>query len=178
MEVFMSLYFVATEPSQELSEKIREVQKDFAENYEAIKALKNFPHITLIPPFHFDEQKEAEIVGHFKKVNLDQPKFELKLNGFDSFQNPRNPVIFIKPENCEPLKKLYNELKSGMPYHFLDHFNPHLTVAYRDLTFENFEKARKVYSDKEFTGNFEINRIGLYKHFDRKWNLIAERKLN
>lgn len=174
----MGLYFAAVEPQPELSEKIRKEQNYFADKYHAQKASLNFPHLTIIPPFHYDEQNEAEVVGHFKKLVLTQKKFTVQLDGFGAFSNPKNPVIYIKPEYSDELVKVYSEVKAGMPYPFLDHFNPHVTVAYRDLDFENFEKAWKEFAAKTFSEKFQINSIKLYKHFDKIWNRISERILD
>lgn len=56
-------------------------------------------------------------------------------------------------------------------------FHPHMTVGYRDLTFENFQKAWKVYKEKEFKTKFLVNEISLLRH-DGKWTPIAKRALH
>lgn len=173
----MSLYFVAIEPQPELSAEIRLIQKDFAERFNSKKALRNFPHITIIPPFKFDEDNESEVTGKFLKIDLATSKFAIQLKGFSTFQNPRNPVIFIKPEVSAELQELHNTMTKAMPFNYIENFNPHITVAYRDLTSENFEKACPEYNGKNFERIFEADEVRLYKHFDQKWNLLATRKL-
>lgn len=69
-----------------LSEKIRFIQKDFADRFGSSKALKNFPHITIISPFKFDEINESEVIGNFQKEKISTEPFEIEL---------KNSIIFI-----------------------------------------------------------------------------------
>ncbi|WP_297984733.1 2'-5' RNA ligase family protein [uncultured Chryseobacterium sp.] len=172
----MALYFVAIVPDSAVESEVRSFQKDFKRRFSAEKALKNFPHITIITPFHFNETNESEVVGNFLKMNLSEKPFEVVLDGFDCFANPHHPVIFIKPIS-ENLPKLYKEVQKQMPFIYLENFNPHLTVAYRDLTQQNFDDAWTEYAEKEFKAKFNVDKISLYKHFDAKWNEIASKKL-
>ncbi|TXF75817.1 2'-5' RNA ligase family protein [Chryseobacterium sp.] len=174
----MSLYFVAIAPDSELSDKIRTISRDFLERFESSKAYKNFPHITVIPPFQYDGDKESEVVGKFLKMNLNASPFHIKLCGFSCFPNKNHPVIFIKPENSAELKEVYRQINPAMPFNYISNFNPHLTVAYRDLSTANFEKAWKEYETKPFDESFLVEKIGLYKHFNGKWNLISEKELH
>ncbi|RZJ47805.1 MAG: RNA 2',3'-cyclic phosphodiesterase, partial [Chryseobacterium sp.] len=54
-------------------------------------------------------------------------------------------------------------------------FHPHVTVGYRDLTWENYLKAWEVYCEKEFKTKFIVDKIMLLRH-DGKWIPIAEKK--
>ena len=105
----MSLYFAAAVPPQELRQKIGIYSKDFAERFYSLGSYKNFPHITLIKPFSFDENKEDELVDKFSEMDLKTTSFIVDLNDFGCFPNKNNPVIFITPENKEELQKLYDE---------------------------------------------------------------------
>ena len=175
----MSLYFVAITPHAELRNEIKLIQKDFATRFNSFKSYRNFPHITLIPPFRHDEENESEVTGCFLKADVEMPSFYIQLNGFGSFPNKKHPVVFIKPENSEPLFSIFTEMDKKMSrFGYVSHFNPHLTVAYRDLTFENYEKAWIEYQRLSFQKEFQVNHIMLYKHYNGKWNEIARRKLN
>ncbi|MBW8358666.1 MAG: 2'-5' RNA ligase family protein [Weeksellaceae bacterium] len=172
----MSLYFVAIQPPHELSSKLRLISKDFAERFGSSKAYRNFPHITIIPPFQFDDTNESIVVGRFMKIQPTVKPFNLRLSKFNCFPNKKHPVIFVEPENNEDLKKLYAEVNSAIcAFNYAEHFNPHLTVAYRDLSYENFEKAWEEYSGKTMDESFEVSRVVLFKHYGGKWNEIAHR---
>lgn len=173
----MPLYFIAIAPDELLSEKIRVIQKDFSDRFNAHKSLNNFPHITLARPFECGEHEENQLMETFENIRLTAGKFILKLNGFGSFPNPKSPVIFIQPEPSPQLERLYSEINTGMHFTKTGKFHPHLTVAYRDLSFEHYGKAWQEYRDRPFSAEFEVQSVGLYKHSGRKWNAISEKKL-
>lgn len=174
----MSLYFVAVEPQTELITKIREIQEDFALRFFSKKAANNFPHITLIPPFSHDEENEGEVIGHFQKTEINSDPFYVGLQRFGSFSHSKNPVIYIKPQLSSELLQLHESFEKSMQrFSFVRNFNPHITVAYRDLTVENFQKAWTEYQHKDFCGEFLISTVGLYKHSARKWQLLSSRAI-
>ncbi|UFK98909.1 2'-5' RNA ligase family protein [Kaistella faecalis] len=173
----MSLYFAAAVPPQELRQKARNLSRDFANRFDSVKSFKNFPHITLIKPFSFEESKEDVLVGNFSEMNLKTTPFNVNLKDFGCFPNKNNPVIFIKPENKEELQKLFDEIQPKMNFHSYAKLNPHLTVAYRDLTFENFQKAWEEYQSKTFEDSFLVDKICLFKHYNGKWNLLKIKNL-
>jgi 2'-5' RNA ligase len=169
------LYFIAIYPPQHIIDEIKEFKLDFAVKYESSKALKNEAHITLFPPFSREVNLEADIHKAFQKIDTHLSPFEIVLNGFGSFANPKNPLIYVKPESNEQLKMLYQKVKAI--FNFRDYsFNPHMTVGYRDLSWENYLKAWEVYQDKEYKTKFLVDKIILLRH-DHQWIPIAEKKL-
>lgn len=169
------LYFIAVYPPQPIIEEIKNFKLDFALHYASSKALKNKAHITLFPPFYREIHLENDIHEAFQRIDTHIPPFEIELNGFESFANPKNPVIYVKPQNNEQLRMLYQKVKAI--FNFVDYsFNPHMTVAYRDLTWENYLKAWEVYNEKAYKTNFLVDKIILLRH-DQHWVPIAEKKL-
>lgn len=86
----MSLYFVAITPEEKLSEEIRLIQQDFAIRLNSLKAYQSFPHITIVPPFSFNESKEAEIISKFENLAIKTSPFTLRLCGFGASSNKKN----------------------------------------------------------------------------------------
>ncbi|PKF74706.1 2'-5' RNA ligase family protein [Chryseobacterium sp. PMSZPI] len=169
------LYFIAIYPPQEIIEEVKVFKKDLAIGYGNSKALKNDAHITLFPPFSREVELESDIFTAFQKIDIQMPPFEIELNGFGSFANPKNPVIFVHPENNLDLKELHNRVKQQ--FNFIRYsFTPHMTVGYRDLTWENFLKAWKKYETLEYKTKFIVDKILLLRH-DGKWIPIAEKIL-
>lgn len=173
----MSLYFIAVAPHRKLREIIRQISKDFKDRFQSVKSYNNFPHVTIIPPFTLDEAKEEILIEKFLNIKIETQPFHQKLNGFGAFPNAKNPVIFIRPENTAEISELYREVSTQMKIHPEKHYSPHLTVAYRDLTPENFRMAWEEYSDKEFLAEFLVDKICLFKHFNGKWNLLNMKNL-
>ena len=168
----MSLYFIAVVPHKELRHKARVISKDFAERFDSVKSFENFPHITVIKPFHFDENQEKILVESFSSMNLKSTPFQVILKNFGCFPNKEKPVIYIKPESSTELQELYDEVQLTMKFHSFSRIHPHLTVAYKDLSPENFQKAWQEYQTKTFEDSFFVDKIGLFKHENRKWNLL------
>lgn len=170
------MYFIAIYPPQHIIEEINVFKKDLFINYGNSKALKNEAHITLFPPFDREAELEDDIQVAFQKINTDLPPFEITLNGFGSFPNPKNPVLFVQPEESENLKQLYYKVKERFSFKNYS-FNPHVTVGYRDLTYENFLKAWMNYKEKPYKTKFLVDKIILLRH-DGKWVPIAEKTLS
>jgi 2'-5' RNA ligase len=169
------LYFIAVYPPQPIIDEIKKFKLDLALNYANSKALKNEAHITLLPPFSREIHLENDIHEAFQRIDTTIPPFEIELNGFGSFANPKNPVIYVKPENSEQLKILYQKVKAT--FNIMNYsFNPHLTIGYRDLSWENYLKAWEDYKEKEYKTKFVVDKILLLRH-DQHWFPIAEKKL-
>ncbi len=166
------LFFIAVAPDENLTAEVRKVNQDFAERFDSEKALKSFPHITLAPPFSVKEEDEAALKKHFENIEISVSPFEQRLRDYGCFER-KNPTIFIRPENTEELQQLHKEVAVKMDKEINENFHPHLTVAFRDLTKENFDKAWREYQNKEFKGSFNVNRVGLYRHDGKRWNLFA-----
>lgn len=170
------LYFIAIYPPQHIIEEIKIFKQDFALQYHNSKALKNDAHITLCPPFSRALELESDIIDALNRIDTQRPPFEIKLNGFGSFPNPKNPVIFVQPEHNTHLIDLQHKVVQQFKFGKRS-FNPHITVGYRDLTYENYQKAWEVYQRKEYKTKFIVDKILVLRH-DGHWTPIAEKKLH
>lgn len=168
-------YYIAIYPPQNIIDEIREFKEDIAKNFNSVKALKNDAHITLLPPFSRELSLEQDIHIAFKKIDTNFSPFEIELNGFSNFPNPKNPVIFIKPEPNETLELLHLKVSEQFKFNKTS-FNPHITIGYRDLTFENFENAWNKYQNLKYQRKFQVEKILLLRH-DGSWTKIAEKLL-
>ncbi|GEP50146.1 hypothetical protein FNO01nite_08180 [Flavobacterium noncentrifugens] len=178
------LYFIAIVPPKEISEEITLIKQDFEKNYESSRALKVMPHITLKAPFKLFESDHQHLLKWFEKINIPIQKFIVELKDFKSFPNPEQPVIYVHPEKSDAMnqlqKALIQEFKStfrGVKSNTADSgFNPHMTVAYRDLKPEQFEKAWEIYQHKRYEAKFSAEAFHLLQHDGTKWNVIATKK--
>ncbi len=170
------LYYIAIYPPQNIIDEIREFKEDIAKNFNSVKALKNDAHITLLPPFSRELSLEQDIHVAFQKINTNFSPFEIELNGFGNFPNQKNPVIFIKPETNETLKLLHLKVSEQFKFNKTS-FNPHITIGYRDLTFENFQKAWNKYQNLKYHRKFQVEKILLLRHDFGKWKVLDEKKL-
>ncbi|MBL1219234.1 2'-5' RNA ligase family protein [Chryseobacterium sp. L7] len=169
------MYFIAIYPPQDIIDEVRVFKQDLAKNYDNSKALTNDAHITLLAPFDRDQELESDIHAAFEKIDTNIPPFAIVLDGFGSFPHPKNPVLFIHPEPNEHLNILHERIRQ--PFSFgVKSFTPHVTIGYRNLSFDNYLKAWEVYRDKEYKTKFIVDKILLLRH-DGRWIPIAEKKL-
>ncbi len=177
------MFFIAIVPPKITADAVTEIKNDFANRFESKRALRVMPHITLKAPFKIFEGKRSGLLQWFSKLKIDRPPFELSLNGFGAF-NKHSPVIFIRPVQSENLtalqsrliEKLSNRLPKDIQSTDKD-FHPHMTIAYRDLTRENFDKAWSEYEHLDFSASFAVDAFHLLEHDGTKWNIVATQKL-
>jgi len=176
-----SLYFIALIPPEEVATEITSFKQEIADNYNSKKALRVMPHITLKAPFTITHRQDEEVLEWFQNIKTGVHSFEITLNGFGAFDNPKNPVIFVKPEDSVTMRLLQKDILaefkqqfSNIPVHFHEEeFHPHMTIAYRDLAYAEFEKAWAVFKDRNYTANFTTNGFNLLKHNGEYWEVLA-----
>lgn len=180
-----SLYFIAIIPPEDISAEVTSFKQELADTYNTKKALRVMPHITLKAPFTINANRDAEVIEWFLNIETNIPPFETILNGFGAFDNPKNPVLFVKPEVSAAMRSLQKDILSAfkkqfpnLPVHFHeDEFHPHMTVGYRDLAYAEFEKAWVVFKDREYKSSFTTGSFCLLKHNGEHWNVISYKTL-
>lgn len=175
-------YFVAILPDDPVKQKVSAIKEYFAERYHSKAALRSPPHITLFPPFYFDSAAEDKLVVEMEKFCAGAYPLSVELQNFKSF-SPRIIYINVLPDAA--IVNLYQALNT----HFEEKlglratqrkerkFSPHVTVAFRDLTKENFYQAWKEYKDKPFSERFTAQAIAILKHNGHSWDVWHLAKL-
>jgi 2'-5' RNA ligase len=169
-------FFIALVPPQAIQNQAREIQHYFAQTYSSRKALNSPPHITLQPPFEWELDEMPvleETLKAFAETRLPVP---VSLKGFGAF-TPR--VIFINVLKSPELLTLQKDLMAHMEasLEIVDArsrsrpFAPHLTLAFRDLTRQNFRKSWPEFEHREFDIEFTASKITLLAHDGRRWNI-------
>jgi 2'-5' RNA ligase len=168
-----SLYFVAILPPSEISADIDEIRKQCSSDYQVYSALKPPVHITLIPPFKLDPDLESKLIASLEQSRSFKP-FKQELQDYAGFP-PR--VIFIKAIKTEGISDLHKSLKIRLKS-FLKvsqgSINPHITIAYRDVSEAVYDQIIEVYSKKHFHASFTVHKFVLLKHDGKKWNIFKE----
>jgi len=171
------LYFFALLPPFNIVAEVDEIKREFAEKYESVKALKSPAHITVISPFFANEEFEIAIEKQIEGFIKTSEPFGISLNGFGEFNKK---VIFVEVDQNEQLQNFYKKFSAfftslGFEVASMNKFfHPHITVAFRDLTNENFEKAWLKFKKREFKDAFSASSIHLLKHKDDMWHVVKE----
>lgn len=174
------LFFIAIVPPKEIADTVTAIKQDFADRFESVKALRVMPHITLKAPFRVFENDVDSLLEWFGKLKMESAPFEITLDGFGAFGNNESPVIFVKPVVSAGLNEMQSALIEKLSADFPKatashdrHFHPHMTIAYRDLKREHFEKAWPEYETKPFHATFMADSFHLLRHDGTKWNIEA-----
>ncbi len=133
-------------------------------------------------PFKLKETKEENLIEAISQVTENHNQFSLKLNNYDHFHQR---VIYVKVENAEPLTSLFLEIRKMMKVNFnifnADYknrgFNPHITLAFRDLKKEAFKEAWPQFEKAIYQKSFEVMSVALLKHDGSKWQLLKDIQL-
>lgn len=180
-----SLYFIAIVLPSANADEIEVFRQDMADTYNSKAALKVMPHITLKAPFKLPADETASLMEWFRFLPLQNRPFQVLLEDFACFDNKHSKVIYVKPAMSPHLQNLHSDVMKSFSAAYPQintstyerQFNPHVTIAYRDLTPENFEKAWAVYQEKKYTSMFTCERLTLLKHNGLRWEIIAENYL-
>lgn len=176
MKPSTALYFVALVPPTSIVEEVTAFKVYAAKHFGSKHALNSPPHITLIPPFRWPNDKYLELNTALSHFNFQTADLSLDLVNFSSFP-PR--VIFV---DVSPNTMLRN-LQAQLEQHFSQDlniqpkgpfgFHPHMTVAFRDLTAEVFPKAWAHFSAQDYRRSFSVDQLSLLRHNGEKWEIEA-----
>ena len=159
-------YLLVLSPHEELWNKIVEVKKKFADNYQCEQAKWGKPHATLVNFVRYGMMEER-IVNRLKVVAMGHYPFKIELKDFGSFPSH---TIYINVVTKVPIQTLVKEIRTesqrlmklnddNKPHFILE---PHITIA-RTLQPWQYEKGWLEYSNKHFTGRFIADGMILLK---------------
>ncbi len=168
-----SLYFlavVAPEPVQSQLTELKYLARDLFHSGHALNAPA---HLTLIPPFFARQDQMDRYVENLYGVLKNHKAFSLRLKGFDKFGRR---VIFVDVVPNPMLDKLQADLYDFHKFFFQGQvkpngFHPHFTVAFRDLDEDIFPEAWNYFSNMDYEAVFDVNRIAILRHKDKRWHI-------
>lgn len=172
------LYFVALISGSPLKEEIHNWKTAISREYQSSRALNSPPHITLINPFNLKEENRGQLYSFLMEFSENRESFEVYLDGVSHFGQS---VIFIDVIKNKDLLHLQSALEQYarheqdlFKYNYPEReFHPHITLAFKDLTKENFRKAYGDLKDNEFKRSFIAQTIALLKHNGKSWEIDA-----
>ena len=174
-----NLYFIAIIPPEPILGECQRHKDYFFEKYNSKASLNSPPHVTLHMPFKLKEAKEGQLIDIMREALSHQSSFVLRLDGYDHFHQR---VIYVRVDDSEPLTGLFLEIRKMMKLNFnifnADYknrgFNPHITLAFRDLKRESFKEAWPEFEKSVYKKSFEVQSLALLKHDGSQWQLLSE----
>jgi 2'-5' RNA ligase len=172
----MQMYFIAMVLPAHLNEKVLKYKNMMLEKFNCKVGLKSPAHITLVPPFWMEEEKEESLISDLENLSSQIAPFLVTTNNFSAFK-PR--TIFIQPVLTEELNKakqavdvvfrnnpLYNIKIETRPFH------PHITIATRDLYKKSFHEIWPWFAEKEFKEEWMVEGFSILKHNKKNWDVV------
>lgn len=178
-----SRFFIAILPPAEIQNQVDRIKQHFSDRYDSRAALKSPPHITLQPPFEWEIDSIYEVTGCLEQFSQKRSPFPLQLSGFGTFAAR---VIYINVAKVPELLSLQADLRAILetslgikdPSFQKRPYAPHMTVAFRDLSPQNFKTAWLEFESQPLAFDFIANRITLLVHNGQRWNIHREFELN
>lgn len=183
-----NLYMFAIVPPADLGAKIHKERLTVSENYQCVKALKPPVHITLYEPFTEDDDFKTRVTALQQWAGRQVP-FQVSTDNYGFFENPAKPVFIIKVVKDDSITQLrtglLRELKKyiyepdtellangkPIPRPKPQPFNPHFTLAYRDLPPEKVPTIKQDYARRTFKASFLCSSIYLWRHNGSNWQV-------
>ena len=174
------LYFLAVIPPNPIQSEIMEKKKTASKLFNSSHSLNSPAHITLIPPFYANDTEIKKFNNAFKEFVSSYNPIKIDLKDFNKFGNRVIFVDVLPNEELNALQKdLFRLFKKHFPKYKKDNrFHPHVTVAFKDLREEVFQKAWEYFNQLPYKAHFIMNHIYLLKHENKKWQVVEKYALN
>lgn len=179
-----NIYFIALLPNAAIGKEIIRIKQEFADNYDARKALRVLPHITLQAPFTADPSLEDALCTELTAFAAAAAPFEIRLDGFGAVNLKSRRVLYIHVEKDPAIASLHNKLVGFLRKEFgfssmlaRYGYNPHISVALNDLKPRELEAAWGEYREKPFEATFRVNNIYIFRHTGTSWEVLQKCRL-
>jgi 2'-5' RNA ligase len=171
----MDMYFVALVLPEELDKKVLVWKQYMFQNFKCTVGLKSPAHITIIPPFWMNPEKEKDLINDIDSLSAHIKAFNLETNNFSAFK-PRTIFIAINENNhLAELKRRATEFFKEKDYKIKAEsrpFHPHITIATRDLYKKQFHEAWNYFQNKEFVEAWQANGLSILHHNKKNWDVV------
>jgi len=169
------MYFIAIVLPPSLNEKVMKLKLYMHQNFGCGVALKSPAHITIIPPFWMEADKETLLLSDLDQISSRFSPFCIDTAGFGCFK-PKTIFIRPKPNNMLNLVKQEAEaFFAGGNYKIKAEdraFHPHITIATRDLFKKDFAAAWPLFEKQDFNESWEVTGLSLLRHNKKNWDVV------
>ena len=169
------MYFIAIVLPDELNKKVLRWKHFIHEKFGCEVGLKSPAHITLVQPFWMQQEKEHQLMADVDTISSSASPFTIDTKNFSTFK-PRTIYIDVAVnEELRSLKATLNDFFSQADYKIkIDTrpFQPHITIATRDLHKKDFHEASTFFETKKFKAKWEAGGLSLLRHNSKNWDII------
>jgi 2'-5' RNA ligase len=173
-----SMYYIAILCPPEIDKEVLGYKRWMKERFGCIAALRSPAHVTLVPPFWLQEEKEMDLRQICESFTSNIDELAIQVRGFSHFDMK---VLYAVVTGNTAIEELKNQVETHL-ISFFDAikkderpFHPHITIATRDLKPSDFMEAWAHFLGKEFIADFTTRTISLLKLSAGKWNVITQK---
>ena len=175
--VFQQSHFLGVLIPEDITLTLEDCRRYMNEAYGCKSGYRTPIHVTLVPPFHLPEEyTTADLVQAIEKDVLPQAaqlKFDAHIDNFDAFGDRTIFAKVIRDEKWTALrdKVLAAVLKAAPGCTKKDQrlFQPHLTVANRDIPAGVSADALEVMNELNLVEDFPVDNITIFERKGGKW---------
>lgn len=175
--VFQQSHFLGVLIPEDITLTLEDCRRYMNEAYGCKSGYRTPIHVTLVPPFHLPEEyTTADLVQAIEKDVLPQAaqlKFDAHIDNFDAFGDRTIFAKVIRDEKWTVLrdKVLAAVLKAAPGCTKKDQrpFQPHLTVANRDIPAGVSADALEVMNELNLIEDFPVDNITIFERKGGKW---------
>ena len=172
------LNFIALLPPDDICDRVTAFKQEIASRYDSRKALNSPPHVTLQPPFEWEPSEADALDTVLSEFAAYQAPVPIALEGFGAFppkvlfvhvqQTP--DLLALQPQLYDPLnERLGITARNRYPT-----FEPHVTIALRDLSISAFDRAWPQFRDRPFSAEFVVPKLTRLEHDGTRWQVAAQ----
>lgn len=147
--------------NDEIFNYARNLELKISKKFNTIFGLKQSPHITIKTPFEVENIQPFE--EYLENLSKEISSFNININGIGFFE-PK--VVYMNVEESKDLRNLYNRVKKDMKTNLNIKCNEdmifHSTLAYKDLSEENFHEVKKYLKNINPCFKFRFTTLGLF----------------
>ncbi len=169
------MYFIAILLPEKINEKVLEHKRFMEQKFGCRVALNSPAHITIIPPFWMELEKEEQLQSDVAEISNQIDCFSISTKSFSAFK-PKTIFIAVDENTClQWVKGAADQYFSSKDYKIKREsrpFHPHITVATRDLHKKSFAEAWQSFENKNFDESFDAMGLSVLKHDGNRWNVI------
>jgi 2'-5' RNA ligase len=166
-------------PPESVSHRLDILRKELNEIAGSSYALQYPPHVTLRTGFLVPENKINSFIDEFGLLFSQQKTFRIETGGihggFYMQNNIRRPIVYFSIKPDQSLLSLNKRLLAYTQYRKSSrtHFDPHLSIAYRDLSMKGFERLKEIIENrsdlKKQQHRWVCDHAGLYVKNGESW---------
>jgi 2'-5' RNA ligase len=171
--------------SRDLNQRIEPLRQTISEKFQSSEGLHWPPHMTLRSGFVVPESDVRKLISSFRIFLQAVEPITVKLEGFKFIDDYKTNQWITSPYIAginvvydSRLKKFHERLMEFKDFSSSSgEYNPHITLAYNDITKDTFPKIKRYLEGFRFSYKLNINEVALILNEGKNHSIYRKIKL-